>query len=157
MINILRAEIADAKTLTELKIKTFDDDSRRFFNRPSGGPPGYNSIDNQIEMIKKHLSYKILDGDTIIGGIVVMNNGNLCYELANIFIDPDYQGKGIGQQAIRFIENEFPNARKWTLDTPSAATRNHYLYEKMGYIKINEMLLDKTTGLYLYFYEKNME
>lgn len=156
MINIIRAEIKDANTLTELKIKTFDDDSRRFFNRPSGGPPGYDSIESQIEMIKSHFVFKILCDETIIGGIVVMNNSNSCYELANIYIDPDYQNQGIGQQAIKFIEKEFPDAKKWTLDTPSAATRNHYLYEKMGYIKINEMLLDKNSNLYLYFYEKNI-
>jgi hypothetical protein len=43
MIKFVRAKYEDAEKLTEVQIKTFDDDSRRFFGQPSGGPPGYNS------------------------------------------------------------------------------------------------------------------
>ena len=86
--------------------------------------------------------------------MTIADNGSFHYELSTIFVIPEFQNKGIGQKAILFIEQEFPDAKKWTLDTPSAATRNHYLYEKMGYTKVNEMLIDKKTNLFLYFYEK---
>lgn len=156
MIEFQRATLNDAESLTNIKITTFDDDSRRFFNRPFGGPPGYDSIEAQRKLIRDHITYKILWDSKLIGGIVVTDMGDSHYELSNIYIIPEYQDKGIGQTAIKHIEKEFPDAKKWSLDTPSAATRNHYLYEKIGYVKTHEMLLDKNTNLYLYFYEKSI-
>lgn len=154
MLEFQKSALKDAKLLTELKIRTFDDDSRRFFNRPNGGPPGYDSVEFQRELIINHMTYNILWDSNIIGSMTITDNGNFHYELSTIFIIPEYQNKGIGQQAIMFIEQEFQDAKKWTLDTPSTATRNHYLYEKMGYTKVHEILIDKKTNLFLYFYEK---
>ena len=53
---------------------------------------------------------------------------------------PDYENKGIGQEAIRFIESEFPNATVWTLETPEDNKRNHYFYKKAGYTIVKEYM-----------------
>jgi GNAT superfamily N-acetyltransferase len=156
MLEFKKSDLKDVTLLTELKIRTFDDDSRRFFYRPNGGPPGYDSIEFQRDLIINHITYNILWDSNIIGSMTITDYGNLHYELSTIFIIPEYQNKGIGQQAIIFIEGKFRDAKKWTLDTPSVATRNHYLYGKMGYTKVNEILLDKKTNLFLYFYEKKV-
>ncbi len=95
--------------------------------------------------------YKILDGGRIIGGMIVFDLGRGHYELGRIFIAPEYQNQGIGAQALQFIEGAYPQARRWTLDTPSWATRNQHFYEAHGYVKKREAALygeDFTVVLY---------
>jgi ribosomal protein S18 acetylase RimI-like enzyme len=60
------------------------------------------------------------------------------YYLGCLCVIPPYENKGIGKEAIRFIESEFPNATIWTLQTPADKERNHYFYKKMGYTIVNE-------------------
>lgn len=137
MIRFKRARPADAPALAELQTRTFDDDSRRHGQGDRGGPPGYDSQAWQREVMRKAAYYKVLDDERIIGGVIVFNMGGGHYELARVYIDPDYQGRGIGGQVIDFIERAFP-ARRWTLDTPAWALRNQHFYEKHGYVKIGE-------------------
>ena len=62
---------------------------------------------------------------------------------------------GIGTNAMKFLEMEFPDAKKWTLETPHLSYRNHHFYEKMGFTKVGETEPDpKNNGFYLYLYEK---
>ena len=62
--------------------------------------------------------------------------GNGLYELGRIFIDTDFQSKGVGQKVIDLMHNSFSGANRWKLETPEWALRNHYFYEKMGYKKV---------------------
>lgn len=155
-IKLLKASVKDAKELTNVSKVTFDDDSRRFFNRDTGGPPGYDSIKEQEKRINEQIYYKICDDDKIIGATVLTKQDEYHMELSAIFIMPQYQSKGIGQGIIQQLEKLYPLAKKWSLDTPSVCIRNHYLYEKLGYQKVNEIMLDPKTNLKLYFYEKNI-
>ena len=52
--------------------------------------------------------------------------------ISPMFILPQFQGKGFGQQAIALLE-ELTNAETWELDTILQEERNCHLYEKMGY------------------------
>lgn len=142
----------DAERLTDVQVKTFDDDARRFFNRPSCGPPNYNSLKTQLHYINNNIYLK---DSEIIGGINIHKINDVHYQLQTIFLNPDVQNKGSGQKAIDFIKQEFLEITKWTLDTPSPRVKNHHLYKKTGYQKVNELVLDEK--LYLYFYEKVTE
>jgi ribosomal protein S18 acetylase RimI-like enzyme len=157
MITFEKATEEDAQALTDVQIRTFDDDSRRFFGEESGGPPGYDSVDRQIEDIRSGHYYKMLDGERIIGGMNIFEMSDTHCYLGLIYIDPDYQDRGIGTQAIRFAEATFPAAKKWTTNTPAQATRNHHFYEKLGYVKVREELIeeDGESGT-LFFYEKRL-
>ncbi len=157
MVSISKAKEEDASVLTNISIITFDDDSKRFFNKERGGPPGYDSIDEQARRIKHHIYYKICDNDNIIGGIVLTKLEESHMELTQIFLSPHYQNHGIGQDIMRMLEEMYPNINKWSLDTPSVCVRNHHFYEKIGYKKANEIMLDSNTNLKLYFYEKHIE
>jgi len=151
MITFEKATPADAAILTEVQTRCFDHDTRRYLNQPSGGPPGYDSVGWQIQHMQRGMYYKILSDGQIIGGIIVFRLGKGHYELGRIYLDPDYQDQGIGTQAMGFIESQFPDAVRWTLDTPVWATRNHHFYEKLGYVKVRE---DDAYGERLCFYEK---
>lgn len=82
--------------------------------------------------------YKILLDETLAGAICVYWKENDEFWISPMFIDPDYQGKGIAQKAIEGIEALFPEAKLWALNTILEEKRNCYLYEKMGYLQTGE-------------------
>lgn len=154
MFKIQLADPQDAQILAEIQKKTFNEDARQFQNKEEDGPPGYDSSAWQEEMMQKGRYYKLLADDVIIGGMIVFPapGGKECH-LGRIYLDPRYQNKGYGQEAFRFLFDTYPSAQKWTLDTPSWAVRNHYLYQKLGFIRIRE-IQDPSSGETLIEYEK---
>jgi GNAT superfamily N-acetyltransferase len=141
----------DAEALVQVQIRAFHDDTR-LYGVELGGPEGYDSVEHMREKTAKHPSHKILLDGKIVGGMVVFDRGGGYYHLDVIFIDPDYHNQGIGTQALQFLDRTYP-AKKWTLDTPQYATRNHHFYEKMGYVKVREF---EDHGFALIAYEKVM-
>ena len=150
MIKFSRAAASDAESLLKAKIKAFAWDVEKY----GMGPPNYDSLEDLLLAISKAKYYKISYNDTIMGGFSLYDMGSLHFELGSIYIEPDYQGKGIGEQAINYIEHSYPEIRKWTLDTPYLSFRNHHFYEKMGYKKIGEEKLEVPQGFVLFRYEK---
>lgn len=152
MIKFNRAAASDAELLLQAKIKAFAWDVEKY----GMGPPKYDSLEDLLVAISKAKYYTISYNDNIVGGFSLYDMGSQHFELGSIYIDPEYQGKGIGQQAISYMEQSYPEVRKWTLDTPYLSFRNHHFYEKMGYIKIGEERLDVPQGFVLFKYEKSI-
>jgi GNAT superfamily N-acetyltransferase len=147
-----RATPADAEALVAAQIAAFHDDTR-LYGVELGGPPGYDSVEVMLKKIAEAECYKIVcDGETI-GGIILFDEGEGHMHLDVLDIHPDYHNRGIGTQAMQFIEHAYPAATRWTLDTPLYATRNQHFYEKFGYVKVVENDYD---GFILIAYEKRM-
>jgi GNAT superfamily N-acetyltransferase len=143
----------DAEILKEIGIKAFEEDKKQY----GSTPPGIDSVDWHLSQIKSGMYYKIIyDGQTV-GGIKLFDMKGRHYRLGSIYILPDFQNHGIGHKAIEFIEKVYPDARKWSLDTPYKSYRNHYFYEKHGYVKVGETQPEKENGFYLFLYEKNID
>lgn len=148
-----RATPDDAAALVKIQIAAFHDDARLYPGVEIGGPPGYNSLEAQLKKIAEAETYKIVVDGQIVGGIVVYNQGEGHYHLDLLYVDPAYHNRAIGSQAMTFIHQTYP-ATRWTLDTPGYATRNHHFYEKFGYVKTAEHVMDD--GFVLVAYEKRM-
>ena len=142
MITLEQAQPEDAETLAEVQTRTFDDDARQHGRGERGGPPGYDSTDWQTRMMREAAYYKILDDEKIVGGAIIFDKGSDHIYLGRIYIDPDYQNRRIGAEAMRLIEACYPAARRWTLETPQWALRNQHFYERQGYIKVGEQWLE---------------
>ena len=155
MVEIKKATLEGDERLTEIQTRTFQDDNRL---KPLGcsmeGPPGYNSAGWNAERIEKTPYYKILFDGQIAGGIIIFELEEGHYELGRIYVDPDFQNRGIGQQAVRQMFEAFPEAKKWILGTPSWAIRNQHFYEKMGFVKVRETEVDPDLGWSGFEYEK---
>ncbi len=155
MIEIERATTGDAARLTRVQTRTFEDDNQR---KPPGcsmeGPPGYDSVDWNTRWIKKTPYFKILSGSQIVGGLIVFDLGEGRYELGRIYVDPDCQNRGIGQQAVAWMFEAFPQATRWTVGTPGWARRNQHFYEKMGFVRVRETAVDPDLGWSGIEYEK---
>ena len=144
-------EKAIPSDLAELK-KTADDafaeDGRLY-----GSLPPICIVDGLIkQLIDARIMYDIKADGKIIGGLVLHPENGEC-RLGALFISTAYHNMGIGGKALRFIENEMPAARRFTLDTPYKSFRNHHFYEKHGYRKYGETEPEEN-GFYLWLYEK---
>jgi len=122
--------------------QAFDDDSQKHLGIEKGGPEGYDNGEffrKWLFSYKETVGYKILLYGKIVGCVIVWIFEHGKNWLGTIFVDPEYQDWGIGTRAWRFIEEIYPDAKSWTLETPSWAIKNHYFYEnKCGFKKIQE-------------------
>lgn len=133
-VTIEHAEPQDAEILADISKRAFDSDIEH--GAPGmGGPPGYDSPNHQRQMIEnKSGEYlKILYDGKIVGGTTVWRVGDTHYEIFNVFVDPDYHRKGIGKESFRLIMEKYPQAKRWTLDTPEWNTRTKAYYEHLGF------------------------
>ncbi len=147
-IQFHQAQPEDALELTRTCKQTFDDDTFRHTGRQVGGAPGYDDVEYQLERMKNDTYLKItLDGE-IIGGIILERISPDHIQLVRIWIHPVHQDMKIGQKAMDYIHTNYP-ARKWSLETPPYAVRNHHFYEKFGYIN-KGLLPDCPEPLYVY-------
>ncbi|WP_100372249.1 GNAT family N-acetyltransferase [Bacillus sp. FJAT-45037] len=143
-ITIEKASITDAEKLTEIKKRTFDEEVKKWLPNQNDvidnniKPPGYSFVEMTKYMIKELKYFKVLQGKEIIGGIIITTSGKSFGRIDRIFVDPNYQGKGIGSIVINLIEKEFPDVRIWDLETSSRQINNHYFYQKVGYKTIYE-------------------
>lgn len=139
IISIEKATILDAEKLTEIMIRTFDEEEKRWLCGQGDvidyniQPPGYSSVEMMRYSIEELDSFKVIVDDKIIGGIIVTISGKSYGRVDRIFVDPDYQGKGIGSHVIKLIEEEYQSIKIWDLETSSRQINNHHFYKKMGY------------------------
>ncbi|ATI52724.1 GNAT family N-acetyltransferase [Bacillus cereus] len=139
IISIEKAIILDAEKLTEIMTRTFDEEAKRWLCGQGDvidyniQPPGYSLVEMMRYSIEELDSFKVMLDGKIIGGIIVTISGKSYGRIDRIFVDPVYQGKGIGSNVIKLIEEEYPSIRIWDLETSSRQLNNHHFYKKMGY------------------------
>lgn len=76
MLILERAIKNDAPKLAELQKASFDEESKHFNNNEIGGPPGYDSISWQEEMMQICEYLKVLFNGQIIGGALILIESN---------------------------------------------------------------------------------
>ena len=129
-IEYRQAALEDAELLINIYNTSFYDDYLRY-----GSCPGYeNTIEMMEESIKRHPKHIILCDDEPIGCVSYTKLGMGEYELACLCIVPEFQGKGIGTQAIQFLKTLLGDWEKLTLVTPLDKKQNVKFYtEKCGF------------------------
>jgi GNAT superfamily N-acetyltransferase len=131
----------DVSSLIQPMTFAFDDDAFVHLGQEKMGPPGYDDGSFLTEYAINNgdsKAFKLVADGQPVGAFIVWWNPNGTSVLGNIFVDPAYQGKGIGTQAWAYIEQHFPTLT-WRLDTPNWSTRNHRFYEQQcGFIKVDE-------------------
>jgi GNAT superfamily N-acetyltransferase len=119
---IEKATMQDAKELTAIMKKTFDEEAAKWLPNEDVidyniQPPGYSSLEVTKYMIEELDYYKIMYRDEIAGGIIITFTGKNYGRIDRIFVNPVNQGKGIGSKVIGLIEQEFSQVRAWDLET----------------------------------------
>lgn len=150
MLTFERAGVADAEEWVPVQVAAFRSDALRYPNVETSGPPGHDSLSHVREYLAADACYAIRENGQLIGGIVLIDHGDGHVHLDTLFIAPAEQSRGIGGRAIAFFEQQHP-ARRYTLETPSYALRNHHVYEKYGYVAVGAR---DAPGVTLIQYEK---
>ncbi len=156
LVDFESATLADLDDLLELHALAFAEDEVQ----NGRGPAGYkNPAWHQKAILEQHY-FKMQMGHELVGGMVVVNKGDGHYFLDTLFISPDFQNLGLGKKAMIWLEQAFPQAKRWSLVTPHKSLRNHHFYEKFGYQKTGEKFLGNEPGMAkdftLFIYEKQL-
>ena len=149
-----KIEESDIPSLTPVMKRAFDDDAQKHLGQQSGGPPGYDDGEffrTWLLPYKESVGYKIMSGDTVIGGIIVWILPEGHNILGTVFVEPDFQDLGVGARTWRFIEETYPETLSWRLSTPTWATKNHHFYVKCGFEMVgSDPLIPDEEGMTIY-------
>ena len=111
-VNLIRAELTDSEKLLEIQKICFTPHLERYQDFDTN--PAMASLDRIRWRIQNENFYKITYEDIWVGSINIIKHDEACAcKLHIINILPEYQGKGIGQTAIRLAENMFSDAKTW--------------------------------------------
>ena len=154
-VSLLKANLEDAMTIHEMQINSFMpllEKYQDFDTNPANEP-----LERVITRLNQSFTdyYLIKYFERAVGAIRIVKLGNKSYRVSPIFILPEYQGKGIAQKVFVRIEQLYPDADLWELDTIMQEEGLCYLYEKLGYEKTGETkaINDNIT---IVFYEKSL-
>ena len=104
---------ADIEELTRIMERAFETDAWMHLGK-KGGPPGYNTGEflRRYGFDKRYTLLKItFSGDTVGAVIVWIDKQTNRNFLGNIFIDPDFQERGIGGEVWKKSSRCFPLQR----------------------------------------------
>jgi GNAT superfamily N-acetyltransferase len=136
MIEIKRALLKDAEAITEIKIKAYNKEINTYLGR-DGGPPGYDKVKSEIDIITNLIAYKIVLDNKIIGGLFLIPIERNKMRFEDFVIDPMYQNKGYGYKVMQLIEEMHTDIVEWQLSTPVFSVGNQHLYTKFGYKEVS--------------------
>lgn len=154
-IELMRAELADAAVIHRLQVKAFAPLLERYQDVDTN--PANEVVGDIIRRLQQPFTtyYFIALDKTRIGAIRVACREKDRARISPIFVIPEYQGKGYGQQAMALVECTI-DAQTLELSTIQEESANCYMYEKMGYRKTGDprVVNDRMT---IISYEKSLK
>lgn len=137
-LKYIKANKKDADLLINIYNKSFYNDYIKY-----GECPGYGKTRESMEdSIEKYPKLIIYSKDLPVGAISVHNRGNGEYYLGCLCVIPQFQGKGIGTQAVKFMLDYYADWNKVTLKTPEDNEKNIAFYSNKCGFKIEGTELD---------------
>jgi N-acetylglutamate synthase-like GNAT family acetyltransferase len=142
-----KANTNNAEEIFNMQIKSFEILLKKYKDYETN--PGNENIERTIQRLNQDFRdfYIIKQNKKSVGAFSVrrLENGSIC-KIGPIFVLPQYQNKGIAQEAFKIIESKYKPEKGWILDTILEEAGNCHLYEKIGYTrtgkieKINERM-----------------
>ena len=133
-IQLVQATDDDAGILAIVSQRAYEHASE-LYEKEVWGPRGYKSPKDHLYYIDKLETYCILYEEIVVGGIIVSENGFDHKELVRIFVDPDFQDKGIASDAIKLLMESSP-AKAWTVGNITWNEKAKGFLESNGFKKI---------------------
>lgn len=128
----------DAKEFIRIQNEAFYEDYKDF-----GVCPAYGRTEESLrDWILHKPNYKVMADGKLVGKISISKEDEEKGHVDCFCILPEYQNQGIGQLAVRLLEERHPEITDWTLETPLARPRNLHFYERCGYQMVGRMWED---------------
>ena len=126
------------KTIVDMSVRAFETDVN-VGGTKGDCPPEYDSVEWHKHMAREGHLYQAMIGKDIVGAAVIFSDetNNSVY-IGRIFIDSVYHRKGYGSRFMACIEQNYPYAAEFHLDTPGWNVRTNAFYNKLGYQIIKE-------------------
>ena len=121
-VRLERASPDDAPALSEIAIRAFHSDVD-YGGSGHGGPPGYDSPPTQVVYMRHCDYYRIMLGPDTLGALLVLRKGRAHCECVGVWVDPDRHRQGVGRRAFELAFALYPDATRWTVETPLWNTR----------------------------------
>ncbi|CUU49294.1 acetyltransferase (GNAT) family protein [Clostridium beijerinckii] len=151
-LKYIRAKKEDADMLIEIYNESFYDDYIKYGECPAYG----KTIESMKESIEKTPKFIIYCDDIPVGVISVANRGGGEYHLGCLCVIPQYQRKGIGTQAVKYMLGYYTDWNKVTLITPADKEENIKFYtKKLGFIT-NSMDMDGNVRVVHFLMERGL-
>jgi ribosomal protein S18 acetylase RimI-like enzyme len=137
-LNYIKAKKNDAELLINLYNVSFYDDYIKYGECPAYG----RTIEDMEVSIAKFPKLIIYHNEIPIGVVSVANKGNGEYYLGCLCVIPEFQGKGIGTLAVKYILSYYSDWNKITLITPADKEENINFYTKKCGFRIDRTEMD---------------
>ena len=137
-VELTRASIDDAETLWHMQRHAFAELLERYQDFDTN--PGSEPLKKVLWRLSQPATYFyfIRVNSANAGAIrVIDHHDGSPKKISPLFVLPEYQGKGVAQEAIRLAE-VVHGCENWLLDTIAQEKGNCHLYEKMGYRQTGE-------------------
>ena len=137
MVFLKKASVADAEELYQMQVQAFLPLLYRYRDYETN--PAAEEPERTLGRLQREGShyYFILQNGKKVGAIRIQQQGETC-RISPIFVLPEHQGNGYAQKALALVEDLYPGALRWELDTILQEPKLCHLYEKSGYCQTGE-------------------
>ena len=130
MYTIHPATLADAAPIHEIKMRAFAEEGR--LSGSTQIPPLMENVSGVELDIRTQTVLVARDAERIIGSARGIVTGTVC-TIRAVFVEPSFQGLGIGAALLRAVEKTLPNTERFELTTNTLVPGNVAFYERYGY------------------------
>ena len=134
---------ADYSILSRIMEDAFNDDTRIHTDLIEDGPCGYDDGTlRKLNKMRDCVTQKICVDSEIIGAYTIKSNLSE-YTIEMLFLNPKNKSKGVGYEVWNHIQDTYPDADKWFVETPEYSSRNYHFYvNKCGFTVLKENVHD---------------
>ena len=142
-MKLIKATLDDAEFIWKMQKESFASLLEKYQDFDTS--PAAEPLEKMVYRLEQPQTYYyMIEADGEIAGairIVDEKDGKTRKRISPLFVLPQFQNRGIAQQAILEVE-KIHGSENWELDTILQEKGNCHLYEKMGYTKT-----EKTTKI----------
>lgn len=158
MIKLKKAYENDIALIRDVQRKAFMPLYKKYKDNANPANVTYEDIETRYS--ESGSTYYLIDieneeSENLIGIARIKEEGKAC-DLKQICILPEYQGNGYAQRAMIELEELYPNANLWKLDTIKQEEKLCHLYSKMGY-KLTGKEENIQEGMDIVYFEKKIK
>ena len=153
MIELKKTEPQDCGAIHAMQVEAFAELLEKYGDTATS--PGAEPLERIEARMAQDATdyYLILAKGHQIGAVRVQRLPENVCRVAPIFILPAFQGKGYAQAAMGALEEMYPHAEAWRLDTIREEAKLCHLYEKLGYRRTGQEEVLQP-GMTIVYYEK---
>lgn len=129
-VRVVPASEADLPEILAVQKQAFASEAERYGDPDL--PPLRETVDQVRQQLATHVVLKAVWGGEIVGSVRGRLEAGSCH-VSRLAVRPDVQGRGIGAQLVRALEEQFPGAESFVLFTGHKSHRTIALYERLGY------------------------